>query len=177
MARQNWLSQSHPNLPNAHDDKTMVIWRKTVHLKWHDDVPKFLVRPPLCYCRISVEGRGVMTGDRVVMSYHYGVCRISVLLSSWYGCMYHISLVLSSGASCQPCWLAGDYPDSKVHGVNIGPTWVLSAPDGSHVGPMNLAISGCMLSCAVVRLSALTGIPFSYHHRFIVLSVLPPSYE
>ena len=31
-------------------------------------------------------------------------------------------------------------PDSKVHGANMGPTWVLSAPDGSHVGPMNLAV-------------------------------------
>ena len=32
------------------------------------------------------------------------------------------------------------YPDSKVHGANMGPTCVLSAPDGPHVGPMNLAI-------------------------------------
>ena len=32
------------------------------------------------------------------------------------------------------------FPDSKVHGANMGPTWVLSAPDGPHVGPMNLAI-------------------------------------
>ena len=31
-------------------------------------------------------------------------------------------------------------PDSKVHGANMGPTWVLSAPDGPHVGPTNLAI-------------------------------------
>ena len=31
-------------------------------------------------------------------------------------------------------------PDSKVHGANMGPTWVLAAPDGPHVGPMNLAI-------------------------------------
>ena len=30
--------------------------------------------------------------------------------------------------------------DSKVHGANMGPTWVLSAPDGPHVGPMNLAV-------------------------------------
>ena len=30
--------------------------------------------------------------------------------------------------------------DSKVHGANMGPTWVLSAPDGPHIGPMNLAI-------------------------------------
>ena len=31
-------------------------------------------------------------------------------------------------------------PDNKVHGANMGPTWVLSAPRGPHVGPMNLAI-------------------------------------
>ena len=30
--------------------------------------------------------------------------------------------------------------DSKVHGANMGPTWVLSAPYGPHVGPMNLAL-------------------------------------
>ena len=33
-----------------------------------------------------------------------------------------------------------NFPNSKVHGGNIGPTWVLSAPDGPHVGPMVLAI-------------------------------------
>ena len=31
-------------------------------------------------------------------------------------------------------------PDNKVHGANMGPTWVLSVPDGPHVCPMNLAI-------------------------------------
>ena len=30
--------------------------------------------------------------------------------------------------------------DSNVHGANMGPNWVLSAPGGSHVGPMNLVI-------------------------------------
>ena len=30
-------------------------------------------------------------------------------------------------------------PNNKIHGANIGPTWVLSAPDGPHVVPMNLA--------------------------------------
>ena len=33
-----------------------------------------------------------------------------------------------------------DNPDSKDHGANMGPTWVLSAPVGPHVGPVNLAI-------------------------------------
>ena len=31
-------------------------------------------------------------------------------------------------------------PDNKVHVVHMGPIWVLSAPGGPHVGPMNLAI-------------------------------------
>ena len=29
-------------------------------------------------------------------------------------------------------------PESKVHGANMWPTWVLSAPDEPHVDPMNL---------------------------------------
>ena len=45
-----------------------------------------------------------------------------------------------------------DNPYSKVHGANMGPTWVLSAPDGPHVGPMNLAIMEvtCMTFLCVV---------------------------
>ena len=31
-------------------------------------------------------------------------------------------------------------PDSKVHVANIGPTRVLSAPGGTNVGHMNLAM-------------------------------------
>ena len=31
-------------------------------------------------------------------------------------------------------------PDNKFHGANMGPTWILSVPDGPHVGPVNLAI-------------------------------------
>ena len=31
-------------------------------------------------------------------------------------------------------------PDIKVHGANMGPNWILSAPDGPHVGPINLVI-------------------------------------
>ena len=35
--------------------------------------------------------------------------------------------------------------DSKVHGVNMGPTWVLSSQDGPHVGPMNLGMRDVIL--------------------------------
>ena len=32
------------------------------------------------------------------------------------------------------------YPDSKVHGANMGPTWSWQDPCGPHVGPMNFDI-------------------------------------
>ena len=49
-------------------------------------------------------------------------------------------------------------PDS-VHGANIGPTWVLTAPDGPHVGIMNLAIrehiySPCFCYTGILTLCA-----------------------
>ena len=34
------------------------------------------------------------------------------------------------------------YPDSKVHGANMGPIWGRHNPGGSHVAPMNFAILG-----------------------------------
>ena len=41
-------------------------------------------------------------------------------------------------------WTMYAIPDSKVHGANMGPTWVLSAPGEPHVGLMNLAIRDVM---------------------------------
>ena len=32
------------------------------------------------------------------------------------------------------------YPDSEVHGTNMGPTWVRQDPGGTHVGHINLDI-------------------------------------
>ena len=32
------------------------------------------------------------------------------------------------------------FPDSKFHGANMGPTWVLLAPGGPHVGNLNLVM-------------------------------------
>ena len=33
-----------------------------------------------------------------------------------------------------------NYPDNKVDGANMGPTWGRQDPGGPHVGPMNFAI-------------------------------------
>ena len=41
---------------------------------------------------------------------------------------------------CSVIYLFRLIPDSRVHGANMGPTWVLSAPNGPHVGSMNLVI-------------------------------------
>ena len=36
------------------------------------------------------------------------------------------------------------YPDSKVHGANMGPIWGRQDPGGPHVGPINFAIWVCL---------------------------------
>ena len=56
-----------------------------------------------------------------------------------------------------------DAPDSKVHGANMGPTWVLPAPDGPHVGPMNLVVRGIYASVG------LNGLPVmnAYCHKML----------
>ena len=54
----------------------------------------------------------------------------------------HVGIYGSKVAKGLSAFNAGLVPisDSKVHWANMGPTWVLSAPAGPHVGPMNLAI-------------------------------------
>ena len=37
-------------------------------------------------------------------------------------------------------WPANEFPESKVHGANMGPAWDQQDPGGPHVGPMNLDI-------------------------------------
>ena len=48
-------------------------------------------------------------------------------------------------------WIVGNmvtnFPDSKVHGANMGPIWGRQDPDGPHVGPMNFAIWVTLLLC------------------------------
>ena len=62
----------------------------------------------------------------------------------------HGSMV--AGKICYPIltWMNDSIPDSKVHGANMGPTSVLLAPDGPHVGPLNLVIRDCFLVFIIV---------------------------
>ena len=57
------------------------------------------------------------------------------------------------------CIHTTDTPDIKVPGANMGPTWDLSAPDGPHVGPTNLAIRGRLRVMTVSDWCRLTHTP------------------
>ena len=48
----------------------------------------------------------------------------------------------------------GEAPDSKVHGANMGPAWILPDADGPHVGPMSLAIRAVTIPWWEVNRSA-----------------------
>ena len=65
-------------------------------------------------------------------------------------------------------------PDNKVRGANMGPTWVLSAADWPHVGPMNLTIRVDLVCFDVVCIDGVYPyIPDSLHghcgHYTVVL--------
>ena len=65
------------------------------------------------------------------------------------GCTIHKLLLNEPRLFHQQCVFGENYttvyPYNKVHGANMGPTWVLSAPHGPHVGPMDLAIRDTFL--------------------------------
>ena len=63
--------------------------------------------------------------------------------SEWRGCPSNlISTCRDHTSSQETQTFSLNHPDNKVHGANIWPNWVLSAPDGPHVGAVNLAIRG-----------------------------------
>ena len=49
-------------------------------------------------------------------------------------------LTMGGVATSFVCMDTRGHPDSKVRVTNVGLTWVLAAPGGPYVGPMNLAI-------------------------------------
>ena len=69
----------------------------------------------------------------------------------------------SANARNWVCIFSITYPYSKVHGANMGLTWVLSAPDWPLVGPMNLAIR--VRSC------------YARYRKQVLMLVLPVIYS
>ena len=71
---------------------------------------------------------------------HEVIMYITIFNVPSHNIMHETSWNLMSVYEFLSATLAVNFPNSKVHGANMGPTWDLSAPDGPHVGPMNLAI-------------------------------------
>ena len=89
----------------------------------------------------SVEIKAMITGihyNGIILYIHHSISNHLQI-----DCLFK-SLLKLTAKNSKLCFLAiceGIYsPDSKVHGANMGPTWVLLAPDGPHVGPINFAI-------------------------------------
>ena len=74
------------------------------------------------------------------------------------------------------------FPDSEVHGANVGPTWVPSTPDGPHVGPMNHAIRfvnsgewgwwrGTFYVCVLLSLSVIqdNNVVATSHYCYVIM--------
>ena len=61
-------------------------------------------------------------------------------------------------------------PDSKVHAANMGPIWVLSAPDGPRVDPMTHAIRDSFTVISVILLLWTDDLMFMYFSVFLYCS-------
>ena len=68
-------------------------------------------------------------------------------------------------------YLSITYPDSKIYAANMGPTWVMSAPGGPHVGPLYLLCrwkTSCHQNCIQVptpNFTLICKISFESHHH------------
>ena len=94
----------------------------------------------------------IVTGFAVYfVSLHFNKWSLGILNFNWIisrvrvrrmVCLKKCDKIFTCYSHCHiiGCNLGSGSPDSKVHGTNMGPTWVLSAPDGPHIGPINLAI-------------------------------------
>ena len=65
-------------------------------------------------------------------------------------------VTLAGMSTLENLWMSKWQPsDSKVHGANMRPTWILLAPDGPHVCPMNLAIRVSSVTLNIVIMTCL----------------------
>ena len=61
--------------------------------------------------------------------------------------IFHVALVANNSLTVVKYGPVITHPDSKVHGANMVPIWVLSAPGGAHVGPIDLAFRALYYLC------------------------------
>ena len=98
--------------------------------------------PIYCNARICKTSAIKMISSRVYVCFCYhSYKKMLAILAFQSGARTTEKLPCCWNPIFKPCKkILINYPDSKIHGTNMGPTWVLAAPDGPHVGPMNPAI-------------------------------------
>ena len=130
-----------PFLSNLYVSCIMILWKPTCH-SWVNVITE----------------KASVTGGCYFDNFRYSqLLKISPI--RWHFRFSHIvaygvnviQLYLRLGTNWIP-----SIPDNKVHGANMGPTWVLSAPDGRMLAPWTL-LSGIFLQrCAVNPFNHLT---------------------
>ena len=65
-----------------------------------------------------------------------------------------------------------NFPDSKVHGANMGPIWGRQDPGGPHVGPMNLAIWVAALIDGHIALAVISSIDMRQRFCGAIVQIL-----
>ena len=93
--------------------------------------------------KICAEYRDMLPRPRLDLSGTPGLRPIGLSPGSW---QTNLGLGSMSRYSAQILICIIRYPDSKVHGANMGPNWDRQDPGGPYVGPMNLAI-WVLVSC------------------------------
>ena len=74
-------------------------------------------------------------GHNILILFQTRICKYNIDNFLAFKCRFGI---------CTGHELCNSYPNSKVHGANMGPIWGRQDPGGPHVGPMNFAI--CVLA-------------------------------
>ena len=107
---------------------------------WHYDGGTRSISLALCDGIPSVDALHI--GPVIWSCCIFSVVSVNMLLKKRTNCRWFVTQSFSCVATLMIAYADTEriIPDNKVHGTNMGPTWVLSAPAGPHVGPMNLAI-------------------------------------
>ena len=125
---------------------------------------------------INGSGNNREAGDLRRHHAHYDVTAMIIMPSAlgmvWYlsktGFRFHYPHPHPRMSGLWRQTITRSFPDSKVYGANMGPTWDLSAPDGPHVGPMNLAFSFSVVSSSIATWSFIC---WSLNKRFAILQI------
>ena len=93
--------------------------------------------------------------------------REKFFIEIWFWCVHRLQKgILYEGFLRYQLLCQSNRPDIKVHGANMGPPWVLSAPQGPHVGPMNLGIRALYIFLYRARGYKLCRVQYILGHHF-----------